>query len=226
MNNAEHYKALPKPVVQPGIDFSTISTHKLPIPVVFNEHIAAASSLVTVGQIASTASHHAVWLDAQRRNLTAVIVLEDDVVLTPRATRNIPRILRDAHLGSRRHSQPWHWIFLRRIPVARRLSTSWHGRVRRAPPTWGTAAYTLSSHDIRFMLDAVHQHEAPLDVAVAHLQRNQGQTGFVALDACAGFRSTYDTLTAPVPLDAQGECAFSTTEVSSRARMNTFPCKL
>jgi hypothetical protein len=222
-------RLLPRPAIHAAVDFRTFSPSNPPLPVVFNERTTDPSAPVTAGQVACTASHRAVWRDAFQRNASVVLVLEDDMNMTPSGERKLASLIRDADSGANVRGRPWHWMFLRRMPVGHIMRKSWHGSVRRARPSWGTAAYVLSWHGVRFMLSSIRQHEAPLDVAVAQLQHRSAWNGFVALDGCARGpqrRQTCAENVEEMPATERGQCAHSTTQAGWRARADEFPCLL
>lgn len=213
---------LPEPQIYHAMDFGEEPPAKLPFRVVFNEKIVKPSTLVRAGQVGCFASHHSVWRHALARNANRTLLLEDDVALTALAEARLPTILRDADLGGR-----WHLIYLRRIPVGRRWRTSWHGTVRRAHPSWGTAAYILSNAGLRFMVAKLGRYEQPLDVVVARLQRTSAE--FVALDGCASgpeHRRNCGEMVDEMPQSARGECSRSATQTGWVSRIDAFPCAL
>lgn len=213
--------ALPRPLVHAAVDFANLSRTSPPLPILYNPRLAAPQTPVRAGQVACTASHRAVWAAAAKRNLSFVIVLEDDVTLTPSGARALPYLLRDADAGAAAHNAPWHYLFLRSTPVALRLRGSWHGSTVVAPPSWGTAAYALSRPGIAHMLSAVAAYEAPLDVTVAAFQRGAAATRLNALAPAYAAR-----LTLSLPPAARGDCAFSATQAGWTARSDDFPCRL
>lgn len=213
--------AIPRPLVHTAIDFANLSLASPPLPIFYNKRLAAADTPVRAGQVGCTASHRAVWAAAAARNLSFVIILEDDVTLTDAGARALPYLLRDADAGAAAHNTPWHYLFLRSTPVALRLRRSWHGSTVVAPPSWGTAAYALSRAGIARMLSAVAVYEAPLDVTVAALQRGAAATHLTALAPVSSA-----PLTAALPPAAQGDCAFSATQAGWTARSDDFPCRL
>lgn len=209
----------------PAVDFASFSTRDPPIQVVYNEKKTEASAHVTAGQVACTASHRAAWADALNRNMSASVILEDDVELTPGTKARLASIIRDADLGAKESGRVWHWIYLRRVMLKRQSQRDWYGQISLAAPSWGTAAYILSRAGVAFMLNNIKRHEEPLDVAVGRLQEKSVSNQFVALDACL----KDDDPNCPknvveIPLSAQGECAYSTTQSGWRVRADYFRC--
>lgn len=212
-------------VISPAVDFTSFSPLYPPIPVVYNQEKSRPADFVTAGQVACTASHRAVWTDALHRNASAIVVLEDDVLLSSGLRTRLPLIIQNAHLGAIARRTKWHWIFLRRVKMRHLPRQHWHGDMSIAAPSWGTAAYVLSRAGVSFMLANIRRYEEPLDLAVARLQRSSLSSGFVALDACL----TQDTRNCPlnvveIPLSEQGECAHSTTQSGWRVRVEDFRC--
>lgn len=168
-------------------EFDAMTLTHPPIPVINLPDGAWA----TAGQIACTASHIRVWRDAWARNLSRILILEDDVRLTDELVSRLPKILRAADAGAAMRDVPWHYVYLRAY-ATRILDPTpppWHAsyeRLTEAAPAWGTAAYILSHAGIRLLLTRITAYTYPLDVQIEHLQLglDNGGAPFVALDAC------------------------------------------
>lgn len=212
---------LPRPTIYPAADLSASSISNLPFRVVYNQNITSPSTLVHAGQVGCAFSHFSVWKQALAENATRVLILEDDVALTPFAIDNLPDLLQSADDGGL-----WHWIYLRRITVSSlQHGAQNHGQLLRAPPSWGTTAYILSAEGLRFMISELDRYEQPLDVAIAHLQRTSET--FVALDGCASgsdHQRNCAEMVYEIPYSARGECSHSGTQSGWTARIDQFPC--
>ncbi|KAI0564790.1 Glycosyltransferase 25 [Gracilaria domingensis] len=164
--------------------FDEINLHKPPIPILG----VPENETISGGQVACTVSHIRVWRDAFRKNYSHIVVMEDDVQLTSSLVRRLPQIMLDAHLGSsERDDMHWHFIYLRIHPTANApFRERWFGTLAKAEPGWGSAAYMLSQHGIRFLLTRITSYTFPLDVQLERLQRGEDtlNSKFIALDAC------------------------------------------
>lgn len=168
-------------------EFDDVSLTHPPIPVINLPNRTWA----TAGQVGCTASHIRVWRDAFVRNLTRVLVLEDDVHLTDRLVRDMPSLLQAADAGAAIRGVDWHYMYLRAYAthVFDHLPPPWHPsepRLRYAAPAWGTAAYVLSAAGVRLLLTRITAYTHPLDVQIERLQLGLDTQGarFVALDTC------------------------------------------
>lgn len=207
-----------------GTRYSDINLFQPPIPIVN----MPAKNKVVAGQVACTTSHIRAWRHAFEHNYSYIIVLEDDVRIKDALLQRLPQILQEADKGSRlRKDRPWHYVYLRLHPTMyiNKLTDDrrWYGRLNIAMPSWGSAAYILSYHGIRYLLTRITAYSYPLDVQIERLQKGQNTQGavFIALHACS-----FDSRGNPTPacpeniyeLSARerGNCTFSATQSGER----------
>lgn len=200
--------------------YNEIDMSKPPIPV----SGIAKKDIVMAGQVACTTSHIRTWRDAYSKNFSKILVLEDDVRMSPKLISRFPRLLSLADQGSAtRHGDPWHFIYLRMYPTLYNATRErWHEELQTAHPGWGTAAYVLSSAGIRFLLTRITAYSHPLDVQLERLQRGKDTLGakFVALDACEDDEDGEYPLACPenireLSMAERGNCHLSGTQAGA-----------
>ena len=197
-----------------------------PIPVIN----APANASIKAGQIGCTMTHIRIWRDAFKRNYSRIIVLEDDVYLTEEAVANLGNMFNSADAGSVARGEQWHYIYLRsEVTVYYSYEReTWHDAVWKAHPAWGTAAYALSWHGIRFLLTRITTYSYPLDVQIERLQRGHDTQGakFVALDSCPVDRT--HSLGCPENVreltnEEKGNCWYSASQSGIGSKGKHFP---
>ena len=210
-------------------EFDSISLQHPPLPVTN----LPPNAFVTAGQVACTTSHIRAWRDAFKRNAKRVLILEDDVTPTKELSAQLPHLLAAADAGAKARNQPWHYIYLRAYAtsIGKYAPPAWHESAPTltfAEPSWGTAAYILSSAGVRYLLTRITSYSHPLDVQIERLQSGFDTLGapFVALDACA-FQNTgsYGCPENIFELDvsAKGECFYSASQAGPARPAHEFP---
>lgn len=210
--------------------FSEIDLHDPPIPITG----VPKGKTVTAGQVACTVSHIRAWRQAFAQNYSRVIILEDDIKMTPNLMQRLNIIVDGADLGASKRQQPWHYLYLRMHTIdPLQHHTPWHVHVSQANPGWGTAAYILSSAGIRYLLTRVTTYSFPLDVQIERLQRGLDTQGapFVALHACRlnedhSFPQGCPEDIEELPLNKRTNCFQSATAVGASIRGAELPAPL
>lgn len=203
--------------------YENVNLRQPPIPVA---GVPAADN-VRAGQVACTTSHVKTWRHAFSQNHSRIIVLEDDVIITPSLLQRLPQAFRDADEGSNRSGLRWHFIFLRTqssAPETWRGRATWYGQVRVASPGWGTAAYAVSRDGIRYLLTRITSYAHPLDVQIERLQKGHDTQGakLVALDVCSSQPGCPENV-AEIPPSERGSCFFSASQAGNSVTGNEMP---
>eukprot|EP00184_Porphyridium_aerugineum_P007565 CAMPEP_0184697316 /NCGR_PEP_ID=MMETSP0313-20130426/4322_1 /TAXON_ID=2792 /ORGANISM="Porphyridium aerugineum, Strain SAG 1380-2" /LENGTH=146 /DNA_ID=CAMNT_0027156095 /DNA_START=190 /DNA_END=627 /DNA_ORIENTATION=- len=124
----------------------------------------------------------------------------------------------------------YHFLYLRRYALHSVMDEKVYGKlsngktITHAVPSWGTAAYVLTSPGIDWLLSHLTYYMFPLDVQLSKFQ--QYRPDFVALCFCnkwMEFRNQCPENTYSFAENMRGDCTYSASQAGGHKRMYDFP---